>query len=403
MEGQQQFESAYRIASLFSAQLKGDITPEEERELQDWMENAEANSAWYREFSAEEKLTEQFRKYQGADRMAVWNKTRSKIEKNNSQPVKTLWLSWQRVVVAAAVLLIVGTGVYLFQRNTDRQTNSNDYALDIKAGGDKAYLTTSGGVRISLTDAATGQIANETGISVVKNKEGQVVYQVAAETGDESAKGNGMNSIETPRGGQYQVELPDGSKVWLNSASHLRFPTSFKNQHRVVEMSGEAYFEVTKDASRPFIVKSKGQEIEVLGTHFNVNAYTDEPEVKTTLLEGRVRVAIPADASEKVMLSPNQQAVLKGAKLSVKPVIAAQAVDWKNGDFIFSEESLESIMRKVSRWYDVEVVYEDITKEKVVLGGLISRSRSLSAVLRMMESTGKVHFEVKGRRVIVTD
>lgn len=203
---------------------------------------------------------------------------------------------WPRIAAAASVILVMGTALYFFNANQRTTPMARDMVakMDIKPGGNRAFLTLADGSRISLNDAANGQLASQAGIIITKTKNGQLIYTIADQSSAKS--GSLFNTIETPRGGQYQINLPDGSKVWLNAETKLKFPVSFANKkERKVELSGEAYFEVaqlkTQGIKMPFIVASSGQEVEVLGTHFNVNAYPDENNTKTTLLEGLVRVS----------------------------------------------------------------------------------------------------------------
>jgi transmembrane sensor len=195
--------------------------------------------------------------------------------------------------------------------------------------------------------------------------------------------------------------LPDGTKVWLNAESTLKFPSTFShlNNDRTVEMIGEAYFEVTKDKAHPFIVKSNGQEVKVLGTHFNVKSYVQDGNIKTTLLEGAVQVS--TKDQQQVVLKPGQQALVKGRKIDVQQADTELAVAWKNHKFMFEKESIRNVMAMVERWYDVDVVYQgELTED--LFGGSVSRSDDITVVLNTLELTGKVHFKIEGRRILVT-
>jgi transmembrane sensor len=302
---------------------------------------------------------------------------------------------WPRFAAVAAIIVVLSAVIYFL--NTSPNQGKHDTAGillkgDIVPGENRAILTLANGKTIALSDAKTGIVINAKRLTYDDGTAVNALENEALKT----------QTIGTPRGGTYQITLSDGTKVWLNAASSLKFPVSFANStERIVELNGEGYFEVAKDKKHPFMVKSNGQEVEVLGTRFNINAYTDEPEHKTTLLEGSISIAnLSIDRSR--LLVPNQQAIISGSSLQVKTIDAQTAVDWKNGDFIFKEERLESIMRKVARWYDVEVVYESNAPENVMLGGLISRSKNISAVLDLIESTGKVHFKIRGKKIIVT-
>jgi transmembrane sensor len=298
------------------------------------------------------------------------------------------------LAAAASVLLVIGAGLYFNQQQLSPQsTPSEAYLNDIPAGSNKASLTLASGKKLVLTDLANGTTVAEAGVKITKTADGQLVYTVT----DQGKKGSLLyNSIETPRGGQYQLNLPDGTKVWLNSASSLKYPASFASlKERRVELSGEAYFEVSKDKTHPFIVKSGRQEIQVLGTHFDVNAYPDEHSIKTTLLEGSVKL------NKQVVLKPGEQSVLTGEKFNVAEVNVNDAIDWKNGEFVFTNEPLANILKKVSRWYDVEIKYIHAPLNMPTFTGSISRSENISGVLTMLEETSNVRFSIKGRQINV--
>lgn len=308
---------------------------------------------------------------------------------------------WPRVAAAGMIILALSAGfLFYFFKKTPQKDQSN-YAREIKPGGDKAVLTLADGSKINLSDVAQGQLAEQSGISISKTADGQLIYKVIEAAGG-SYSGNNIeyNTIETPLGGQYQVYLPDGTKVWLNAASVLRYPVKFMGNERKVELKGEGYFEVAKIKNRTFKVFSAEQTIEVLGTHFNVMAYPDEKVIKTSLIEGSVRVR---NAKYSKLLIPGEQSLVS-ADQEIKineGVDLEDVIAWKNGYFKFNE-NLESIMNKVSRWYNVDVVYESKPDEDLVFAGKISRTRDIDAILKIMEYTGKVHFKVEGRVVTVT-
>lgn len=301
---------------------------------------------------------------------------------------------WPRIA-AAAVVIIMGTAIFYFPNKTATvQQQSQLLKNDIKPGGNKAYLTLANGTRITLTDAKNGQLANQSGVTITKVANGQVIY-AAARTGQHAAASNAYNFIETPRGGQYQIQLPDGTAVWLNAASSLKYPASFAgSKDRKVVLQGEAYFEVARDKAHPFIVVTSKQQVEVLGTHFNINSYADELDTRTTLLEGSVRL------NGKTILKPGEQAVLKADEIAVAEVNVNKAIAWKNGKFVFVSEDIERIMRKLSRWYNVEVVFEGDFKDETFTGS-INRDENISGILDKITFTQAVRFKIEGRRVTV--
>ncbi|MBB2149258.1 FecR family protein [Pedobacter gandavensis] len=302
-------------------------------------------------------------------------------------------LLWQKIAVAAMVLITLSLGYYFYNfqdkviSDVQQKTVHQEQSFN-----NKATLTLADGRVISLDEAKNGEIAKEDGITITKTKDGQLVYEG-------KSKLDALNNISTPKGGQYQINLPDGTKVWLNAVSSLSYPAAFNGDKRTVKLIGEAYFEVAKNKKMPFVVSTNGQEVMVLGTHFNVNAYGDESQTKTTLLEGAVKVKL--DNSEvTAVLKPGQQTIFKANQLEITPVDVEEAIAWKDGYFLFQDEDIRSIMRKIARWYDVDVVYDRNVSPKEI-GGRISRHKSLNEVLKMLSNTDKFNFKVEGRRVTV--
>lgn len=304
---------------------------------------------------------------------------------------------WPKLAAAASILIAIFAGFYFYSGtgNTLNSITTVNAKHDAAPGGNKATLTLSDGSQISLTDAGNGQLAEQAGVKITKNKDGQLVYAIVPSDTKELA----YNTISTPRGGVYQINLPDGTSVWLNAASSIKFPTTFAHlSQRKVELKGEAYFEVAKNKKLPFIVSTAQQQVEVLGTHFNINSYEDEGEVKTTLLEGSVKVS----AGNVMLLKPGQQATLglrSSGKIKVSPANIEQAMAWKNGFFHFEKETLHSVLRQLSRWYDVEVVYQVDRPDDEFVGD-IPRGVKLSEVLKILEFEG-THFKIEGRKLFV--
>ena len=319
-----------------------------------------------------------------------------------------------RSLSVAALLLCACALTFFFdigREDGKKVISTTNKVFDIEPGGNKATLTLADGSKISLTDANSGKLANQQGVSIAKSQDGEIVYTLDPVKNKErdkvSTSEKSFNTIATPRGGQYKVVLPDGSKVWLNAASSISYPVQFGIQKRRVVLNGEAYFEVAavKDKKRggekiPFIVASGNQEVEVLGTHFNINGYADEPLVRTTLLEGKVRVRRTGGAS--AVLAPGQQSQTSSRHQDIRVLqtdVKAE-VAWKDDQFFFEDEPIESIMRQISRWYDVDVVYQDDLNGKTVWGS-VTRFSSVSKVLKIIELTGNVHFKIEGRTIIV--
>lgn len=307
----------------------------------------------------------------------------------------------RKIAAAAAVLIIFSLGSYLTFRELKKSgiTKGRLAVVDksITYGSNKAVLTLSDGSKVFLDGKSGGTIARQTGIEISKARDGQIVYR--AISGNAGASANSFNTMQTPRGGIYQIDLPDGTKVWLNSASTLKYPISFSGTERKVELEGEAYFEVTCNRLMPFKVACKNQLIEVLGTHFNINSYEDEIASKTTLLEGSVRIISVKTGDEKIIL-PGQQAIVKHSELKVKNIDPENVIAWKNGLFQFDNEDIRTIMNKIARWYDVEVFYESGLKP-MRFGGTVSRYSDLQKVLKKLELTNTIHFKIEGRRITV--
>lgn len=300
---------------------------------------------------------------------------------------------WRRIAVAASILICLAVGLVYYQHH---QRNHDARLAVIVPGGNKAVLTLADGSKIDLTEVSKGTLASQSGITITKAADGQLVYTVA---GNSSTNELQFNTIETPRGGQYQISLPDGTRVWLNAASSLTYPTSFVAGERKVKLQGEAYFEVMHDKASPFKVMSNDQVITVLGTRFNVSAYKDDHRIVTTLLQGKVKVQLN-DLDVYAELNPGEQSILVDRNFSVEKVDNDDAVAWKNNSFVFNDEELGSIMRKISRWYDVDVVCPP-EMEKMPFAGTVSRSKNIKQALRIMELTESIHFKVEGRRITV--
>ena len=306
---------------------------------------------------------------------------------------------------AAAAILIVFTASLIlwkgYNKHSSQQLSVKNVKNDIGPGGDKAILTLANGKQIVLTSAGNGTLARQGNVSIKKQKNGTVQYVIAK---DAANRGNenteiGWNTIATPRGGEYNIVLPDGSVVWLNAASSIRFPTTFTGHERRVELTGEAYFEVAKNKNMPFKVKFKDQEVEVLGTHFDIKAYSDDEDSKTTLLEGSVKIS---KSNSKQLMVPGEQVISYASEsgFKIEHPNLQEVMAWKNGFFIFHDVGIQSVMKQAARWYDVNVVYQgDMTDKEY--GGRISKYKNISELLKNLELTGTIHFKIDGRRVTV--
>jgi len=308
---------------------------------------------------------------------------------------------WRRAAAACIIIMTSGLFLYFNQALSKKSPVVPKPAIaaahpsSVEPGKDRATLTLADGRVIDLDSSGSGMLAQQGGTRIV-SKDGKIIY-------DPKSAGSAdlvYNSIRTPRGGQYQLVLPDGTKVWLNAASSVKFPVAFAGNRRVVEVSGEVYFEVAKDAARPFIARAKDIEVQVLGTHFNIMAYGEEDKIATTLLEGSV---IVSRGGEKNKMAPGQQAVCKnnGVFELKDDVDMDEVIAWKDGKFHFNNADIKTIMRQVARWYDVDIEYRDIEPE-TRLGGVVSRKEDIRQLLSYFEIAGKVRFTVDGRKVIVS-
>lgn len=387
------------IEILLQKYLANEATPEEARQLIDLIRSGEHDAAI------------QAALHQSIDKDAtdplLYREQTDRIFKNldlEVQEVPTVVLPIAKKplylkIAATIALILLGTAAFFTLRKPASKEVPQQVALrDVLPGGNKATLVLSNGQQVELNNLQLGNVTEDAGAIIKKSADGQLVY---ATTSNNKLKG--LNTVKTPRGGQYQVILPDGSKVWLNAASSITYPAVFNTSERRVILKGEGYFEIVtmmKDQKKvPFIVESGKQKIEVLGTRFNVNAYDDEGSIKTTLIEGKVKVTTE---NETVILKPRQEFNLRAEGISTKKVEIEPAIDWKNGDFIFVDEDIKSIMRKLARWYNVAVLYDSEMVIETISSAHISRSRNLSEVLRMLELSGNTKFRIENDTVHIS-
>lgn len=336
--------------------------------------------------------------------------------------VTTLWVKRSkgekvfRAVTAVAAVLLIALSVFIFREpeevevinqivKIEKPIEKPLYKNDIRPGGNKAILTLADGSKVVLDDAKEGKLGKQGMATIIKLDSGRVAYNLNSP--DATGNGNALyNTISTPKGGKFTVTLPDGTTVWMNASTTLKFPTSFEGKERRVDLTGEAYFEVATNPERPFIVIAGNSRVKVCGTHFNVMAYPEEMLSRTTLLEGcvevsPVKVAGAIADNSVVTLTPGQQACMdKGSVIEVVDADPEEVIAWKNGLFIFKNENIESIMLKISRWYGVDIIYDESYKSSTFTGK-VSRSENVSGVLRMLELTELVTFKVEGRTISV--
>lgn len=373
---------------LYEKNLSGKCTPEEKEMLESYSDDIVMPDAqWEAHLGDQEQLLHTLKA----------NLRQSIPDQSSSRPTRSYtWLK-----IAASILIISATAVLLWksqqQQPVSKKNNEATAATTKKIlpGGNVAYLTMANGAVIKLNSQKNGKLATQTGVQINKIKDGVLAYNGESATD----KNPVYNMINIPRGGQYQLVLADGTKVWLNSASSLKYPIAFYGKERKVELSGEAYFEVAKNPSKPFTVSVNGVSVQVLGTHFNIMAYDDEKDITTTLLEGSVKLL---HHGQQALLRPGQQGTLydQQTAFNIKNVDVEDAVAWKNGFFVFNDEDIQTIMKRISRWYDVDVVFPEKFRRKN-FGGTVSRFNDVSEVLHSLELTGSVHFRTEGRRITV--
>ncbi|MDQ6480130.1 FecR domain-containing protein [Dyadobacter sp. LHD-138] len=383
-------------ADLISRYLKGDLSYEEIEQLRLWTDADKKNQQLLDDMENPEVQTDDLHFFSTVNKEAAWENLTNAINESPKQRSVSIVKYWKYV----AAVLAVGFSYlvfYLAYKDKSLQMAKVETPVltkDVLPGENKATLTLADGSVLVLKDMANGTVNEKNGIRISK-KDGQIVYEILNQQGNGEIS---YNTIRTPAGGQYHVVLPDGSKVWLNSESSLHFPTAFSGSERTVNLTGEGYFEITKNTHMPFVVQAPKTRVEVLGTHFNVMAYANEGASKTTLLEGSVKVG--NGISNKIIV-PGQQ-VMMGDRIQVRNVDTDEAVAWKNGYFQFQSENLSSILRQLKRWYDVEVEDEQLIPDKHFTA-VISRNNSLSQVLRILEMSGELKFEIEGKKISIQE
>ncbi|TDO23603.1 FecR family protein [Sediminibacterium goheungense] len=390
------------IQNLISKYEQGLLSATEKKELDNWYHSFDDQQTVVSDVpqGSEDEL---------AERMAVRLQESLAADEERLEPTGVPARKW-RTPAAAALIFILLSGVIYYFIQLDNTAAQQPLVLsapvpagDVAPGGNKAILTLDDGSVIVLDSAHNGILGEQGDVDVKKLDNGLIAYQNQDGNIPAAEEKIFYNTISTPRGGEYQVTLSDGTKVWLNAASSIRFPTAFRGADRQVQITGEVYFEVAHNETQPFKVTAGKSAIEVLGTHFNVNAYDDEVQVRTSLLEGSVKIAVidQPDQQQMKILKPGQQArMTRSGRISVVNNIDTEEImAWKNGLFVFKSTDLRSIMRQIARWYDIDIEYKDNVGMQFT--GQITRNNNVSKVLEMLELTEEVKFRVAGKKVIV--
>nr|WP_067058260.1 FecR family protein [Mucilaginibacter sp. L294] len=378
---------------LIDKYLAGNASVEEEQLLLNFFDSFQEEIEWDENlFGLKQKLE---------DKMLA--RLQAAVKKNTGTANVFSMAKALKKIAAATIGLVIITGALVYHlkkvpRGPATAQQKGTVKFDAEPGQNKAILTLADGSKLELNSAKIGVLAKAGHMSVKKTKDGQLIYLVAPSKIADANAPIAFNTINTPVGGQYQVILPDGTKVWLNAASSLKYPTQFKGSQRMVELTGEAYFEVTKNAAMPFYVKANNMQVKVLGTHFNIMAYDNEPAIKTTLLEGSVQLS---SGTSNNRLKPGQQGVLnRNGQITVSDVNAEHAIAWKNGYFEFNRSGIHEIMNQLARWYDIEIAYQGNMPDDEFVGK-IERSAKLSQVLNILKLS-KIHFVLDNKKLTVT-
>lgn len=372
------------ILALLQKYREGDLSDADKDKLDAWYLYKASNS------------TIQLNEYELED---SYESLKSKLPLYKETKVISLW---PRVAVAASIALLLGAGIFYFTKPKEQIPQFVEKPKEIAPGGTRGILTLSNGKQIVLSDiSAKDTIAKEgekEEVTIKMDANGVITYTINPDAEVSKEDANAFNTLSTPTGGQYNIVLADGTKVYLNTVSSIKYPTRFNGDQRMVELEGEAYFEVAKNKDKPFIVKSANQAIEVLGTHFNVHAYNNESVVKTTLLEGSVAVTYK---NQKAILKPGQQSNVadNSNRILIRKVDTEAAIAWKNGRFKFDNADLKSVMKQLERWYGIKVEYRGDVSDVRFNGGTFM-NKNLSEVLKVLELSN-IKFKVEGKTIIV--
>lgn len=399
------------ISRLIAKWLEGSLNEEEQQALTEWRLSSVSNEHLFQQLTNKETLIPKLKALYEYDKEAEQRKLSYQVVPRSMMISLNRPGVWIKYVAAACILLMLLAGVWRFINKKEAkepvvQQQPARFKNDVQPGGNNATLVLGDGTIINLNSAQNGTLAVAYNATIVK-KDGELNYQKNIAKASVTKKHEiAYNILSTPKGGNYKLVLPDGSKVWLNAESTIRYPIAFMGSERKVEGSGELYFEIVKDPKKPFKVAihpspggSGAAEIEVLGTHFNVNAYTNEEVIKTTLLEGKIKQTL-IDNRQSVILTPRQQAQINGDKMNVvNDADIGETLAWVNNTFIFNDLTIRPLMRQLTRWYNVEVVYEEEVTTHFI--ATIPRTVPLSKVLQALEMTSGVHFEIDGKKIVV--
>lgn len=403
-----------RIASLIIKEYKDSLNEIERLELLDWINASEDNRMLYNYLSVEDNIKSELKEMYEA-KEGIWNKVEKQITKEETKERSTSNRGKYMIAATAILILLSAASYWLLKRSKQKPVVKIDQMQlqnDVAPGGNRAFLTLENGEKIILDSAQNGMVATQGNIKISKQDS---LLSYVSNDGRLPSNNTSLiyNTLSTPKGGQFKLRLPDGSTLWLNAASSIRFPIAFPAKDRTVEITGEVYFEIAQDRQRPFkVVILKADvgtnhiaEVEVLGTHFNINAYNDETAIITTLLEGKVRFTSLAGKKsgtiDKGILLPGQQVQMdpKGQIRIINDADIEEAIAWKNGEFLFRSADMKSLLRQAAYWYDIEVDYPlGVPKDK--FKGVIGRNVTLTQFLQILEYS-EVKFKIEGRKLTI--
>lgn len=385
METQNDFKHTAQLIIKF---LKKELSTKEKADFELWLSASPQNKALVESFRNTETVQHEINYLNAVDVNQGWEDVSKQIK---PAPIRTFpWNKLLRYGAAAVLTITLGFGIYKYGvKDSITALNKTTAVHDVKPGSQKAVLQMADGSIVDLNESSLS-VKGKNG-AIIGTKNGTLVFNDKVK----SHKNGGLNSLKTPRAGEYRMILPDGTKVWLNAASTINFPDNFNKQARRVELKGEAYFEVAHNASLPFIVSFNDTEVEVLGTHFNINSY--EKYAKTTLLEGSVKVT---EGGQQRILTPGKQAFSYDGHLTVKASDTYKSIAWKEGVFYFKDDRIKDILDQVSRWYDIDVIYNGAPGRKRY-SGTIRRQATLNQVLEMLKTVSNTDFKLEDKIVTV--
>lgn len=387
-------QQAYRTAYLIAGFIRNTLTEKEHGELDDWVNESDHNMQLFEDLTDEKNITANL---EWMDKLQT-EQSYQALKQSGAFKLSPKRFYNKKIWIAAACVISLLAVFFINKYNGANQSNSGKImATDttmLKPGRNRATLTLASGKIIDLTYAKTGVIENDSGIKVNKTADGELVYVNNSSLSNSAT----LHTLSTPQGGQFQLTLPDGTKVWLNAATSLKFPPAFSGNERKVMLTGEAYFEVAKNPAKPFVVSmADSTDVLVTGTHFNINAYQNEKVQRVTLLEGSV---IVSNAWNVTKLDPGMQASIQNRQITKEKVVNAEEITgWKDGLFVFHDATIESIMMQIERWYDAKIIYKTQTNQ--LFNATILRKEPLAKVLKLLELNGYVHFKIENNIIYV--